>query len=62
MNLQNVEAPLIYLAVLNMIFIFSLGPGGPDCNCPKAIIGFGPIPARIRGFLIFILALSTAKI
>jgi hypothetical protein len=37
-------------------------PGeGPDCHFPKEIVGFGPIPARIRGFLIFIVALSTAR-
>ncbi len=37
-------------------------PGeGPDCRFPKEIIGFGPIPARILKFLIFILALSTAR-
>ncbi len=37
-------------------------PGeGPDCHVPKEIVGFGPIPARIRGFLIFILALITAR-
>jgi hypothetical protein len=32
-------------------------PGeGPDCHFPKEIVGFGPIPAQILGFLIFILA------
>ena len=31
------------------------------CHVPQEIVGFGPIPARFRGFLIFILALSTAK-
>ena len=35
--------------------------GGRDCHFPKGIVGFGPIPARFRGFLIFILALSTAR-
>ncbi len=31
-------------------------PGGPDCHLPKEIIGFGPIPARIRGetYLLFV--------
>ncbi len=33
---------------------------GPDCNFREEIVGVGPIPARIRGFFIFILALSTA--
>ena len=38
-------------------------PGeGPDCHSPKEILGFGPIPARILKFLIFILALSTARV
>ncbi len=57
-----------YLAVLQVIFIFVIpppppgGPGeGPDCNFPKEIVGFGPIPARIRGFVILMLALSTAR-
>ncbi len=52
-----------------MIFNFVLGPPlprgvpgeGPDYHVPEEIVGFGPIPARIRGFLIFILALSTAR-
>ncbi len=52
-----------------MFFNFCLGPPlprgvpeeGPDCHFPKEIVGFGPIPARILGFLIFILALSTAR-
>ncbi len=57
------------LDVLNMFFFFFFlapppPPGalgeGPDCHFPVEIVGFGPIPARIRGFLIFILALSTA--
>jgi hypothetical protein len=34
---------------------------GPDCHFPKDIVGFGSIPARIRTFLIFILALSAAR-
>ena len=32
------------------------GPGeGPDCRFPNEIVGFGPIPARIRGvsYLLF---------
>ncbi len=38
-------------------------PGeGPDCHFPKDLIAFGPIPARIRKFLIFILALSTPRL
>ncbi len=38
-------------------------PGeGPDCHFLKEIGGFGPIPARILGFLILILASSTAGI
>ncbi len=38
-------------------------PGeGPDCHFPKEIAGFGAIPARFRKILIFILALSTARI
>ncbi len=37
-------------------------PGeGPECHFPKEIIGFGPIPARILKFRIFILALSSAR-
>ncbi len=37
-------------------------PGeGPDCHSPKEIVGFGPIPARIRGFKTFMSALSTAR-
>ncbi len=31
-------------------------------HCPKEIAGLGPIPARIRGFLILILVLSTAPL
>ncbi len=57
------------LEVLNY-FNFVLGPPlprgvlgeGADCHSPKEIVGFGPIPARIQGFLIFILALSTARL
>ncbi len=53
------------LVVLKIIFNFVLGPPlprgvpgeGPDCHFPKEIVGLGPIPARILGFLIFILAL-----
>ncbi len=58
-------------AVLTVLMIlnFVLGPPlprgvpgeGPDCHCLKEIVGFGPIPARIRGFVILILALSTAR-
>ncbi len=52
-----------------MVFNFVLGPPlrrgvpgeGPDWHFPQGIVGFGPIPARILGFLIFILALSTAR-
>ena len=48
-----------------MILSFVLGspsprgvPGeGPDCHSPKEIVGLGPIPARILGFLVLILAL-----
>ncbi len=47
---------LQYLAVLETIFSFVHGPPspgcpgeGPDCHFPKAVGGFGPIPARIRG-------------
>ena len=37
-------------------------PGeGPDCHFPREIVGVGPIPARIRVFLISMLALSTAR-
>ncbi len=36
-------------------------PEGPDCQFPKELVGFGPIPARIRGFVTFILALRTAR-
>ncbi len=50
---------------LKLFLIFPLARGvpgkGPDCNFPEGIVGFGPIPARIRGFLIFILAVSTAR-
>ena len=60
-----VQEPCMILDVLKMIFILFLGPPlprgvpgeGPDCHFPKEIIGFGPIPARILKFLIFILAL-----
>ncbi len=55
-----------YLALLKMIFIFVLGPGspgeGPDSHFPKEIVGFWPMPARTLGFLIFILAISTARL
>ncbi len=61
------------LAVLSMIFDFYSCPPlprgvpgeGPDCHSPQEIGGFGPIPARIRGailFLILILALCAAGI
>ncbi len=50
-----------------ILFLSPLPPGGPGegCNChfPKGILGFGPIPAQIRGetyFLFLILALSAA--
>jgi hypothetical protein len=50
---------------LKCFLILSLARGvpgdGPDCHFPKAIVGFGPIPARIRIFLIFILPLSSAR-
>ena len=49
---------------LGRFFVLCLAPlprvvpgEGPDCHCPEEIVGFGPIPARIRGFLISILAL-----
>ena len=58
----------LYLAVLRRFLICFLAtlprgvPGeGRDYHFPKEIGGFGPIPARILGFLIFILALSTAN-
>ncbi len=55
---------IMILAVLKITFYFFLGPGvpgkGPDFHFPKEIIGLGPIPARIRGFFICTLALSTA--
>ncbi len=67
-------ARLNHLAVLKIIFYFVLAPPppphppppgvpgeGPDCHFPKVIVGFGFIPARIRGFLIFMLSLSTAR-
>ncbi len=52
-----------------MIVNFALGPPlprgvpgeGPDCHFSKEIVGFGAIMARIRGLLIFILALSAAR-
>ena len=56
---------------LRTCFILFLSPPrgcpgeGPDCHFPKEIVGFGPIPARIRGephLVIFILALSAAGI
>ena len=58
----------INLEVLKHIFNFVLGPPlprgvpgeGPDCHFQKEIVGVGPIPARILGFLVFILALSAA--
>ena len=58
----NLAFDLFFLAVLRMIFNLFLGQGvpgeGPDCHVPKEIVGFGPIPARILGFLILILALK----
>ncbi len=58
-------APVV-LAVLKMFFILFLGRGvpgeGPDSHFLEDIVGFGTIPARIRGFLIFSLALSTARL
>ncbi len=64
-----ISGSVLFLDVLKIIFTFCLGPPlprgvpgeGPDCHFPKEIVGFGPIPARILGFLIFILALSTAR-
>ncbi len=57
------------LEVLSMILFFSLAPlprgvpgEGLERHCLKDIVGFGPIPARIRGFKILILALSTASL
>ncbi len=58
------------LEVLKFVFNFVLGPPlprgapgeGPEYHVPKEIIGVGPIPARIWGFAISILALSTAPI
>jgi hypothetical protein len=57
---------MLILEVLKIILIFFLAPRGvpgegQDYHFPKEIVGFGPIPARIRGFVIFILALSTAR-
>ncbi len=55
------------LDVLKIIFVLGAPlprgiPGeGLDCHFPEEIVGAGPIPARIRGFFIFILALSTAR-
>ncbi len=68
-NLRPLKACPVILDVLKIIFNFVLGPPlprgvpgeGPDCYLPKAIAGFGPIPARIRWFLIFFLALTTAR-
>ena len=59
----------IVLEVLKMILIFVLAPPlprgvpgeGPDCHVLKDIVDCGPIPARILTFLVFILALSTAR-
>ncbi len=49
------------LAVLKTILNFILGPiprglpgEGPDCQFPQEIMGFGPIPARIRGVRCFL--------
>ncbi len=51
---------------LKRFLILSLARGvpgeGPDCHVPQEIIGFEPIPARIRKFVIFIVALSTARL
>ncbi len=61
----SIAQSIIFLAVLKMICVFFLGPGvpgeGPDCHVLKEIVGLGPTPARILGFLIFVLALSTAR-
>ncbi len=54
------EAPLV-VAVLKMIFNCCSWPPpppgvpgeGPDCHFPREVVGFGPIPARIRYFLIW---------
>ncbi len=49
-----------WMCLKRVLFFFlpsSLGGSraeGPDCHFPKEVVGFGPIPARIRGFLIFI--------
>ncbi len=67
---SDAMGPATSLSVLKMIVNFVLGPPlprgvpgeGRDYHFPKAIVGFGPIPARIRGFLILILALSTARL
>ncbi len=60
---------VVFLDVLQIVFIFVLGPAlprgvpgeGPECHFPKEIVGFGPLPARFRGFAICILALSAAR-
>ena len=65
---QRIDS-LIYtvlLEVFKMIFSLVLGPpppppgGSRGRHCLKEIVGFGLIPVRIQGFLIFMLALSTA--
>jgi hypothetical protein len=64
-EMSGLESSLaILLAVLKIIFIFVSWPpllrgvpgDGPDCHVPTEIVGVGPIPARIRGFFVLILA------
>ncbi len=52
--------PQLYLPTFFILFLSPPPPGGPgegpDCQVRKVIVGFGPIPVRIRvGNLLFIL-------
>ena len=44
--------PQLYLGPFFILFLSPLPPGGPgegpDCECPKGIMGLGPRPDRIR--------------
>ncbi len=67
--MRSKEYTVENLEVLKIVFHFVLGPPsrgvpgeGPDYHFPKEIAGVGPIPARTRGFVILLLALSTARL
>ncbi len=61
---QNLYFSVLILEVLTTVFIVVLAPPrgvpgeGPDCHCPKGIVGFGADSGPNPGFLSFILALK----